>query len=186
MQPSSGYAWMLCAPMSTSVLSSPATMVPSRLTPYLRRISAGYLQWSYMSSSRVSTILTGLRALSASATQMATGVFIWMLEPNAPPMLLRCTRTLLSGRSKMRPSSWRVLWIDCSVAQSSMPPSASGRHIAALGSIWAWYTRPVWYSRSTMRSASSKPTETSPTPTWRKQATLCSTGISTSPSRTFS
>jgi len=69
---------------------------------------------------------------------MGTGEFIWIEEPNVPPTGTRMTSTLLSGMPKMAPRTIRTLWIDCVVAHTVMPPSASGRHTTALGSICAW------------------------------------------------
>ena len=91
-----------------------------------------------MSSSRVSASFTGRRAFSASATPMGMGEFIWIDEPKVPPTGMRITSTLLSGMPKIAPRTMRTLWMDCVVAQTVMPPFASGRHTTALGSIWAW------------------------------------------------
>ena len=60
-----------------------------------------------------------------------------MLEPNVPPTDMRLTLTLLSGMSKICPSTMRALWIDWRVAHTVIPPSGSGRQTTDLGSICA-------------------------------------------------
>ena len=129
---------MMCAPMSATRLILAPSSVPSCLAAILSSICDGYLVWSCMSSSRVSASLTGRPALSASATQIGIGEFIWIDEPKVPPTGIRRTSILLRGMSKIWPSRMRTLWMDCVVAQTVRPPSGSGRQTAVLGSICMW------------------------------------------------
>ena len=125
----------MCAPMSVTRSAWAPVSVPSRFAAILISIWAGKLLWSCMSSSRVSVSFTGRRAFRARATQMGTGVFIWMLDPNVPPTGTLTTLTLLNGMPKSCPRTMRTLWIDWAVGQTVIPPSPSGRQTTDFVSI---------------------------------------------------